>query len=184
MKNAWTTAGIVALVILIFFWGSSQLDQGERSVSPLENIYGIPFYRAKTTLVTEALAHADISLTEPVFAKKLMVTVGFYPDQIRHLSVGVRENSFWLSYPRLDLYNESMVSAPPVPIIKTVAIPLTDKLQESDRSIDLMFFAEAIGEKQIQWRLDSLSAHIGPTVPTRQELKDYVRAILKRERPL
>ena len=131
------------------------LKFGERTVTPLENIHGIPFAAQNNVqVITEELAHADIFLTEPVLAKNLTLKISFRPGNLQRLSVGVRENDFWFSYTPIPLYPSSSASWRTT---QTIVVPLTDKLQEKDRSLDLMFFAEA-KSREVQWELVSLTA--------------------------
>lgn len=156
---------------------ASLLKTGERTVTPLENIHGIPYpAQNDAQLITEELAHADIFLTEPVLAKNLILTITFRPGNLDRLSVGIRENDFWLSYTPTSLY-------PNTNHTQTITIPLADKLQEKDRSLDLMFFGEA-GSNQPTWKLLSLQAITQSATPTKAQLKDYLRSIIKKERAL
>lgn len=182
-----TTRRYTILVILAslsltgLLFAMSLFKTGERTVTPLENIHGIPFPTEKNKqIITELLAHADILLTEPVLAKNLTLQISFEPGTLRQLGVGVRENEFWLSYAPISLYPGASASWRTT---QTITIPLTDKLQEKDRSLDLMFFAEA-GSNQLTWKLVSLQATTQSATPTKAQLKDYLRSIIKKERAL
>lgn len=166
------------------------MGAGPRAISPIENIHGIPFpaLPGQPTIITEKLAHTDIFLKEPVLAKKLKLTVTFSPGNLTKLEVGVRENSFWLSYPKVTLYagNEGGLS-----ITKTITIPLTDKLADKGGSVDLMFFAtnptsqtiedEGIADQTL-WQLYSLKTEVFPTWLSWPEVKDYIKSIITREK--
>lgn len=171
----WIVIAAGALTILIF--GLSLLPHGQRNVTPLENIHGIPFpSQNNAQVITEELAHADVLLNEPVLAKNLTLTMTFRPGNLERLGVGVRENEFWLSYTPIMLY-------PNPHLTQTVTIPLTDKLQEKDRSLDLMFFAEAKNNSP-RWELVNLTASTEQAIPTTTQLKDYLRSIIYKERAL
>lgn len=176
---------VVAFPITIGIYAASLLPAGTRPVSLIENIHGIPYPERRienmsVRVITEDLAHADIALQEPVFGKQLVLTITYRPVNLTSLSVGVREDSFWLSYG----------SRQPVPAARdsvqteTVTIPLTDKLQERDRSIDVMFFAEAPAGQDPQWQLYAIEARTEYDWPTSRELRNYLRSIIKRERAL
>lgn len=174
-------AGVLFLISVTFF--------GSREVGTIENIDGIPFPRTdKGISVTEKLAHADIYLREPVFAKSLTLRITAVPHNLTRLAVGVRSDSFWLSYNRIPLLTD-----PPLQqeAHATLTIPLTDKFQETDRSIDVMFFAEYEGstpavdegvEDRTHWILKDISATVAPSLPSWAQWKDYARAVLLRER--
>lgn len=164
-------SGVVVTALLLL---ASLLPQGLRDHGPVENIHGIP-YPAEDDhiIITEPLAHADIYLNESVLAKKLVLEIDFDPGNTTGLAVGVREDPFWLSYDGR------------VPAARTVVIPLTDKLQEPNRSIDLMFFAEAPRSPgEVGWELHSLSARVEYALPDWPQLRNYARSILYRERAL
>lgn len=164
----------ILIILMGVVWGVYALfSHGERDIAHLENIYGIPYARLDgKTYVEEELAHADVFLKEPVIGKELVLTVDFNPGNVDELSVGVRENSFWLSYPKYVLH----YTASPEPQHAVIRIPLTDKFQEPDESIDVMFFAK--GEDQMSWILHSVSARTELVMPAYAEWKDYVRSIL------
>ncbi len=127
---------ITSGIYIISIW-----PQGVRQVSNLENIDGITYpIRQETTHITEQIAHADINIDQPVMGKNLVLTITFTPRILDQLSVGVRENSFWLSYRPEVLYQKSTKTTANR-LTKTVVIPLTDKIQAEDQSIDVMFFA-------------------------------------------
>lgn len=169
---------------------ASLLPTGERSYGAVENIDGIPFPIEDNAIhITEKLAHVDVYLREPVIFKQLMVTVEFDPQELQQLDLGVREGEFWLSYPKYTLADGETRGRQTV----TLAIPLSDKLQDTDRSVDVMFFATAAGasskedegvDDTAQWTLYSLRTRTEFVTPSLAETKDYIRSILKRERPL
>lgn len=174
------------------------LQQGERVVTLLTTIRGVPYPSLQNrTVITESLAHADIELVEPVLAKELELTLEFIPHRTTSLAVGIRRDPFWLSYKPTVFYTSTTESTKP--ISATVNIPLTDKLQDADRSIDLMFFADTSPAEIVSgssavldtptldttnWELVSISARVHPTRPDGTAIKEYVRSIFKRERPL
>lgn len=180
-------AGILIAAILFMV----SLLPRRASLSPLENIHGITFPAADGAVhVYEPLAHADVYLDQPTLFKQLDFSITFIPGDITHLSVGVRENPFWLSYTRFPLYESTRSSSQPV--TASVSIPLSDKLQESDRSVDLMFFAakgkEAALEDAVNstlaWQLQNISASVSFTKPAYPEIKDWIKSIFYRERAL
>lgn len=183
---------LVGVGIAAIVFGVSLLPVGLRTMGPLENIDGIPYAAVgEKIVVLEKLAHMDVYLTEPVLFKRLLLTVEFDPQQLSSLDVGVREGPFWLSYPKYSLYTDRDDTSGR--ISRTVSIPLTDKIQEENRSIDVMFFAtsktstssEDEGtEDPTHWELYDIAVSTEYAMPTMVEVKDYVRSVLKQERPL
>ncbi|MEX0650088.1 MAG: hypothetical protein WD200_03740 [Candidatus Andersenbacteria bacterium] len=183
---------IAAVIITGGIFALSLVLSGERAYGLIENIDGVPFTVAnEATLVTEKLAHLDVYLREPALFKRLVITVEFDPQNLRQLDVGVREGEFWLSYPRHTIYDALQHTSGRKSI--TIPINLTDKLQDSDRSVDVMFFAAAEGATSKEdegvddtalWELYNFTAHTEFTFPTTDEMKDYIRSVIKRERPL
>jgi len=171
----------IAATAVIF--AVSLLPAGARSVGAPETTQSIPYPGVNGRVhIDEPLAHADVYIAQPVFAKQVRLTVTFIPTNIDSLAVGVRENSFWLSYQPQRLYARDQAPAgTDQPITETVTIPLTDKLQEADQSVDVMFFTEG---SDPSWELISVQAQVEQARPTWLEVKDYARAILYRERPL
>lgn len=165
---------------------------GQRVMGTLESIHGIPFPQTASGVeITEALAHADIFLQEPVVGKKLTLTISFEPKDLKKLSLGIRDNSFWLSYTPITIYDAS-VDQKSV-ITKKITIPLTDKLQDTNGSVDLMFFADDAKETnnidqstqdKTLWYVHSLTANVKPVLPTKAELKDYSKSIIYQEKAL
>lgn len=184
-----SAAGVV-LVGLIYL--ASLLPVGERNMGVLENIDGIPFPMSDSHyVVTEKLAHTDLYLKEPVLLKQVRLKLEFDPLNIERLSIGVRENSFWLSYPEEIIYDQRQGGEGK--IVREVIIPLTDKIQANDRSVDIMFFARTAGDTadidagtsdQTLWHLYSLEASVGRSSPNWTQFKDYLKTVVKRERPL
>jgi hypothetical protein len=183
---------ISGIIVTILLFISQILFTGIRELTPIENIKGIPFaYRENAWHITEKLAHADIRLHEPSLAKTAEVTLAFEPKAITTLAVGIRDNSFWLSYEPTVIYDRSQ---PATGIIETtVQLPLTAALQDKDRSVDLMFFAAtdhttaAIDDSASEttyWLLHRIDVQVQPTAPSWGELKDYIRSTITRERPL
>lgn len=168
---------LAASLLTVLFFGASLLTSGERTVSPLENIHGLPYPAAR---ITEKLAHADIYLREPVLAHQLNLTITFNPRALNQLSVGIRENEFWLSYRPTLLFNSTHDPLGHT-VTRSISIPLSDKFAEKDRSLDLMFFADG---STIDWELINLQTNVTRVRPTGPELKDYLRSIIKRERAL
>lgn len=167
----------------------SLTSSGERAYGAVENIDGIPFpVQDDSILITEKLAHVDVYLREPTIFKRLVISADVDPQDLLQLDVGVREGEFWLSYPKHTLLTSASRGRRTV----TVSIPLTDKLQDSDRSVDVMFFATAAGasakedegvDDTAEWKLYTLTARTEFMIPSVAEVKDYLRSILKRERP-
>lgn len=171
---------VVVLSGLIFV--VSLLPIGPRSTGPIENTQGIPYPRLQDKIiVTEELAHADVYLREPVLGKNLVLEIDFTPVNITSLAVGVREDSFWLSYgSRQEIYPTPTEGVSTV----SVEIPLTDKLQEADRSLDLMFFAQAPDGQEPQWELHDLKIRTSYAPITYTEFRNYLGSLINRERAL
>ncbi|MBI1833817.1 MAG: hypothetical protein HYR90_03235 [Candidatus Andersenbacteria bacterium] len=187
MNTGLKIGGVVVLLIVAGFC-FDVAQRGPREVSALESIAGIPYPRLDDSVqISEKLAHADIYLREPVFMKELELTIRFHPGNTKNLTVGVRENDFWLSYPPVVLWTAGNAHEWQE---RTITVPLTNKFQETDRSIDLMFFAETDTPTDIDaginqtasWEVRELSARVRYTWPTIAETKDYIRSVLRRER--
>lgn len=194
MSNLRQAAAAVslALVLTILIWGISIVPNGVRRVTSVTNIHGIVYEQInQEIMVTQSLAHFDVQLLEPVIAKQLKLSFSFRPEKSQTLAVGVRENNFWLSYQPVVFYE-----APSTPLqtsrSTTITIPLTDKLQDADRSIDVMFITNNQTEASLSdeandttlWYLRDVRAEVAYDWPTRAATLDYLRSILKRERPL
>ncbi|MEK7556383.1 MAG: hypothetical protein AAB538_00210 [Patescibacteria group bacterium] len=153
------------------------------ALGQIENIHGIPYPQDQSNshLITEPLAHADIYFPSPVLAQELRLEIKYTPTNLSSLAVGVREDSFWLGYGSrqpLPTRNEEFSMA-------IVKIPLTDKFQEIDRSLDLMFFAESPDGDAPLWQLHDVQIGTSlPTMPSYQQFRNYAGSILKRERAL
>lgn len=192
----------IAIIVLLAVYAIPIHSNGQRRVGVLENIDGIPFpLKANAVLITEKLAHADVYLQEPVVGKNLTLAITFMPHKIENLKIGVRENAFWLSYQWYNIYESRNDVAQVITsehevveeksVTRTVIIPLTDKLQETDRSIDIMLLAqnshstadidEGVHDTTL-WELHDIKVKVNTTIPSGQQLKDYVRSILSRER--
>ncbi len=186
----------ILLTGLIFF--ISLLPLKRPALGPIENIHGIPYpTEGNSIIVTEELAHADIYLREPVLAKKIILEIDFEPGNLTSLSVGIREDSFWLSYGgKQEIYSTPTLISPSREGEKpegvstiSVTIPLTDKLQEPDRSLDLMFFAEPLPaprspQGEVGWELHNIQASVVYAQPAYAQFRNYISSILKRERAL
>ena len=115
--------------------------KSSKDIGPIENIKGIPFPQENgTILITEELAHTDIYLNEPRLGRQAKIKINFTPLATSSISVGIRENPFWLSYKEYPIYNapaanknESVNSA----IQAEITIPLTDKILDQNNSLDL-----------------------------------------------
>ena len=196
IKRAGVTLVLALLVVTsigIVDWAKS----GARNITTVETIQGIPFtvLPQGATAITESLAHADIELKESVFGKNAVVTISFIPYDITVLDIGIRENPFWLSYTRIPIYNEAKDTLPKNKVhTKTVVIPLTDKIQDSKRTIDLMLLSDTRNERatdlknnranSVYWELDNISVTVNPSIPTPSAIKDFAKSILSKERPL
>lgn len=183
---------ILLTIILIAVFKYSKTHPVD--IGQIENIDGIPFPEPDNIVITEKLAHTDVYVDHSSFARTLEITTTFQPLDTTSLFVGIRENSFWLSYPKhqicctIDQSNNSTST-----ISTTVTIPITDKLIASNGSLDLMFFAtntnsankedEGIADKTM-WILEDIQVTSTPTTPTYSQIKDYIMSRLKLEKPL
>ena len=194
MNRLILTIYLVCLFIVLLLLASS-FRPTQVAIGSLENIDGIPFpLVANQPLVTEKLAHTDLYLKHSRLARSLSLTITFTPMAITALDIGVRENSFWLSYNKVNICCSSEELAnPSTPVTKTIAIPITDKLADQDGSLDLMFFAtnptnqttedEGVNDRT-KWLLNELSIVSHPAVPDLASMRDYLRSTLHRERAL
>jgi hypothetical protein len=173
---------------------ASLWPSGLREISRLETIQGIhfPVHQGKT-IVLEPLAHFDVWLQDPVLGKRLVVTLQFVPLQTRQLAIGVRDNDFWLSYPQTVFWNSPGEESVTAVQTATVTLPLTGALQDRDRTIDVMLFADGITDDSFiatpaqtttQWEVENLTVQVEQAWPTVPQFKDYIKSILRRERPL
>lgn len=177
-KLALTLCGAAGVTIALY--AMSLLPRSQRLLGPLESIHGIPFPVVNNaTVIEEDMAHADIYLNQPVFAKAARITVTFIPHDITRLDVGIRDNPFWLSYTKHPLYIRQLSTNYSLLTTHSVTIPLTDKMQEPDQSIDLMLFITA---DKPYLAIEAITVELIPARPTWTEFKNYARSILTRER--
>ena len=198
---------LAGVLIVVGIFIASLIPAGEREVSSVENIDGIPYPMSGDAIqVSERLAHADLYLNQPALAKELDLTITFSPHNLESLAVGVRDNSFWLSYDPVVLFESGLPTTNYNLQTKKITIPLTDKLQETDQSLDLMFFATTSGEDPVStpgvvtawiddrvndgtyWELHDVRAEVR-TVPltglqNSVRLADWVASVIRRERAL
>jgi hypothetical protein len=165
------------------------------SLGQIENIDGITFPATDSgTLITEKLAHLDVYLNHSPLARELTVNITLIPINTTGIAVGIRENSFWLSYSKHKICcqqdqsqsNKSKINA-------SVTIPITDKIIDTNKSLDLMFFSsnpsstnledEGVNDETM-WILEHLQISSSPTMPSYNELKDFIKSRLTLERPL
>ena len=173
-------AGSTGILFIATF--PSLASSGPRQIGVLENIHGIPYpAQGDGIVILEDMAHADVYLEESVFAKQVTFTIAFDPKSVEQIDFGVRENSFWLSYEKQPLYIKGI--DPLGPQSKSISISLTRMIQESDRSIDTMFFAqEANGMPE--WSIQAFHGTVDSVMPSWAETKSYIKSVLIRERPL
>lgn len=193
LKPLWFVLIFLLLIAGAFwavtFWRSRLVD-----TSDLENIHGIPFPTyANQALITEKLAHTNLYLRHSRLARRLDLTVSFTPTAITSLSVGIRDNPFWLSYNKINLCCTAAELANPAVLTKTVTIPVTDKIADRDGSLDLMFFAtnptsqageDAGVNDRTVWQLHDLSVRDEPALPDRSSLRDFIKSFITRAKPL
>lgn len=168
------------VAIAAIFYAASLLTTGERRVGVIESIHGIPYPRdGGAIVIEEQLAHADVFLQEPVLGKKLHVAVSFDPGNTQTIDLGVREGAFWLGYTKLPLYRKGRdIRALQT---KTLVFPLSTMFQETDRSIDMMFFAD---RDDVSWKIHSMQAVTTTVMPSQSDIILYIRSVLFRERAL
>ncbi len=183
----------IALAICGLIFAVSLFPAGPRDLSLLENIDGVPYVADSDggLLVSEELAHADVYLKEPILLKQMRIKVDFDPLDLDRLAVGVRENEFWLSYEQNVIYNRHEPGSGRR--TKEIVVPLTDKLQDKDRSVDLMFFAKTPTSTEAHdrgpsddslWKLYDVSVSVERVWPNVSQLKNFFKAVISRERPL
>lgn len=185
-----TIAAGVGIALLVYLL--PVVSSGTRRIGTLETIHGIPYsHDGETILVEEKLAHADMYLQESVFAKRLHVLVSFEPGNTNAIDIGVREGGFWFGYAKQPLYRRG--KDPAGFQTKEIIFPLTTIFQEKDRSIDTMLFStsatsttaiEEADADTVSWKLYSMIASTRTYVPGVQEVKQYIRSIISRERAL
>ncbi len=181
---------IIAFTVLPLIWFTSKTSI---KVGSLENIKGIPFAaHNNSVLITEELAHTDIYLNKSIFAKQAKIKITFTPLKTSSISVGIRENPFWLSYTQYPLYNSSANNSQNDKIRAEATIPLTDKLTDKDGFLDMMIFSNSpnlsiAGQPHpdfTYWLLHDLEINVEPVVPSRLEAKDFILSIFKNEKPI
>ncbi len=185
--------GLSMVVAYLVLFAVTLLPTGDRSISLLENVQGIPFpIDHDSIVVSQTLAHADIYLREPVIFKQLHVSFDYLPEATSQLAVGVRENSFWLSYAPHIFYRQSAQPAPATFQHADLTLPLSSALQEKDRSLDIMFIAGNSPvaylanqeDDRTLWQIKNLRAEVTYALPRPAELRDYLRSVVTRERAL
>lgn len=183
-------AGALLGCSLIF--AASILPTGQRDMRQLKNVQGIPYPVINGgTTISQTLAHTDVYLREPTAFKQLTLVFEYQPEAVEQLAVGVRENAFWLSYTPVVFFTGPATLDSQWRQAR-VTIPLTDKLQELDRSIDVMFIAGPQSEAHLDdplldqtvWHIRNLEAQVSYHYPQQAQLKDYLRSIITRERAL
>lgn len=190
--SAFAASLALAALAVSWFW----LPSRAASFSALENVSGVPYPQTESrTQVYEPLAHADAAVAQLPLAKKIVLNVSFVPHRLKKLSAGMRENSFWLSYNRELLYQSDGLKDETSLLTRRLEIPLTDKLVDTNGTLDLMFFAEngqlitdeTINHPEsskIYWELAGLDGQTEWQLPARAELKDFVKSLVFRERAL
>lgn len=174
--------GILILALPAVVFALSISHTGERTLGVVETIQGIPYPTSNgAAVIVEEMAHADLFLQESVFAKQARITVSFDPQDVSHIDLGIRENEFWLSYVKYPLYQQGI----DVPGFQTkeISIPLSTAIQDTNRSVDLMFFTEA-PKNAMEWRIHAFRASVQTYMPSLQEIKSYAKSVITRERPL
>jgi len=170
-------AVLIPCILFLFSLAST----GERRLGVLETIHGIPYpIQSDGVIVLEDMAHTDLFLQEPVFAKQANFFISFDPGSSESIDIGIRENEFWLSYKKIPVYRKGIDSAGFQ--TKEISIPLSKVLQDIDRSVDVMIFTES--EKGVQWRIQDFHASLEFDMPSVSEIKAYSKAIITRERAL
>lgn len=177
---------LLVLAGIASYWSYLYLASYEIDYGQVENIDGIEFPTdGGDYIVTEKLAHADIYAEGITLGRRLLIKVKFRPDNIDQLSVGIRENYFWLSYDRRSICCEEIADSGEDGLVeREIRIPLTDKIVSSNGSVDLMFFAsnsesgpgEDDGvEDTVVWRLEEMVVETEAVLPSWREVKDWVR---------
>lgn len=189
VKKSVFVLALLALAGTFLYWGYLYLASYEVDYGQVENIDGIEFPTDDGSyVVTEKLAHADVYVDGVTFGRVLSIKVKFKPDNVDELAVGVRENSFWLSYDRHPICCEGVKAGARSGFVeREVKIPLTDKIVDSNGSVDLMFFAsnsesgpsEDDGlDDTVIWRLEDMVLEMRAVVPEWGEVKDFVKKLL------
>lgn len=168
------------------------LPQGSRETGVPTNIHGIAYpLQGGAYVISQALAHLEAYLREPVAFKKATLSFTYVPFDSQTLAVGIRENEFWLSYAPVVFY-EATQTPDTSQRRARISIPLTNKLQEIDRSIDIMFIANGQTDRSLAdevadatfWHLSDVRLETSYDWPSLPLLHDYVRAVITRERAL
>lgn len=179
-----------ALMLAIYIFPI--FSSGSRNIGNIETIHGIPYPKdGQAIIVEEKLAHADIFLQEPVLAKQLILTISFEPGNTKAIDVGIREGGFWFGYAKEPLYRRGV--DPAAFQTKQIRFPLSTAFQDTDRSIDSMFFSttsvstadiEEQDHDSVSWKVYSVTANVAPYAVSYAEVKSYLHSILSRERAL
>lgn len=171
---------VFGVALAAIFYAASLYSSGDRRIGVIESIHGIPYPRnAGAIVIEEQLAHTDVFLQEPVLGKMLTSTVTFDPGTAQTIDMGVREGAFWLGYTKLPLYKKGIDIRELQ--TKTLVFPLSTMFQETDRSIDMMFFAD---RDDVSWKIHSMQASTTTVMPSRSDIILYIRSVLSRERAL
>ncbi len=170
----------------------SVMFSGPVDIAPLETIHAIPYpVQDGSTIILEKLAHADIFLHAPVFAKQLDITLTFDPKNSVSIDAGIRSGSFWLGYDKQLIYKKGIDQAGTQ--TKTLHFPLTASFEDVNQSIDLMLFAQspqstnAVEEDDhdtVSWSISDIHATVHPVFPPMSQIKDYVKSLWNREREI
>ncbi len=169
---------MISIFIVCTIFLVSVFSFRDSAIGTLETIDGIPYPKIQDTyIVEEELAHADIFIHSSVFAKKLVVTISFDPKEVKSLDVGIRTGEFWLGYEKQGLYVQG-VDAPEAQT-KVLEFPLTSAFQDTNTSIDMMFFADSATPS---WALTDIRTSISPVLPAFSETKNYIKSIINKER--
>lgn len=187
---------IGASLLTLLLYGISIAARGPVSLTPLENIDGITYpVEQDSTVISESFAHSNILLASPRFAKALQLTITFSPGNADRIGVAVRENSFWFSYHPVYFYDRQKDGPSSASSMqKTVLIPLTDKIQHNDQSLDMLFIAENGAtsldpahnrEKDtVVWYVKDIVLKQKTAAVTWPQAKTYLKRVINRERPI
>lgn len=186
------TIGIIAFFLLALAY---VLTRQSASIGVFENIQGIPYpvTASGVQVIVEPIAHADV-FVHTVFAKELEVVLSFIPYDSKRLALGVRQDSFWLSYSPQVFYTAALDSAQTTTLHEaTIKVPITDKIVDSSGTIDMMIFSgtdslellsKNVEASRVKWELHSIGVKTKYVRPQFTQLRDFVRGIIMRERPL
>ena len=187
-RRLWTILSYLTLPLilttLIYLTSLLPTTNQPLELGPFETIHGIPYFSPD---ITEELTHADVYLNQPAFGQKVSLTITYQPININRLAIGLRENDFWLSYTWHDLPIQTQSGNNS--ITTTLTLPITDTFQDTDQSLDLMFYATSDKVTELthsnqtpHWRLLNMQVKKSWDIPTWPQTKQYIRSILKRER--